>query len=795
MNLRSIINQIDDIEHNQPLIKKYIAEGVYNSPEMTKHWQRIDEGFFKGYEKYLAEVALTPDQIQNIFKQAGGNAAAEPAKDPGKLEKIVDKVLPTDQAANLEKSLPEPDAGPVQGFEQKAAQAVQNIQGADNSTKQSLMQWVKTGLKKPGTQQLILAALSGGVGTLLSKAGPLLNLIPGGGPVIAAVTGALIAGTVAVASAKMQGQDWKSAFKGAIKPALMGGAAAVIGNLASTAIGVAADAVSGKGNNEPQQPAMSDADREKYSRSIGKGQTLPDGSVVTSLDGPRVELTRPDGTKMFLDRETAMSMANPGKLAFGQAPGDQGNSVSDQMAKYFSDKKGMHLDDAGIWVPDNPSGNTAAPASGAAPAAGNTDLTPAQSDKWTAMQMQAGSLGAGLTPKGGVTLPNPDGSTPPGAFTAQDQVALNQRMQQQADWANGNNPPPEWIKNNSTGKYEPPKEIGKPLDSGIAPIGANGLPMQPVPMDGPAPTPVDTSQAPKGAAMNPEYLQSVIDGKLSRPMISADQAKAALDWQAQNGGQIRSAPEKLSTTPFDLNKYYRDNPNIRENAVDKQATLREWLKRDQQGLPIYSVQIKPIVIEGIFDFFKGGKKDNTAKAEPTMGASIDSLNQAWKAAGSPTDSEEVAKILQSAGIAPDIVTKIYTDLKIPAPGAAPATAPDANKDGKPDTPTAPDANKDGKPDTPTAPDANKDGKPDTPADASTDATTSSAEPPATPQADQQSKLSVGQINKIIPTLRVRDLKSVQKNVDAVIQKRLEKKQPTTEGKYAGYYSKFLDKEI
>ena len=164
-----------------------------------------------------------------------------------------------------------------------------------------------------------------------------------------------------------------------------------------------------------------------------------------------------------------------------------------------------------------------------------------------------------------------------------------------------------------------------------------------------------------------------------------------------------------------------------------------------------------------------------------MGASIDSLNQAWKAAGSPTDSEEVAKILQSAGIAPDIVTKIYTDLKIPAPGAAPATAPDANKDGKPDTPTAPDAN--------------KDGKPDTPADASTDATTSSAEPPATPQADQQSKLSVGQINKIIPTLRVRDLKSVQKNVDAVIQKRLEKKQPTTEGKYAGYYSKFLDKEI
>ena len=34
--------------------------------------------------------------------------------------------------------------------------------------------------------------------------------------------------------------------------------------------------------------------------------------------------------------------------------------------------------------------------------------------------------------EGGVTLPNPDGTNPPGAFTADDQVKLNQRMSQQA---------------------------------------------------------------------------------------------------------------------------------------------------------------------------------------------------------------------------------------------------------------------------------------------------------------------------------------------------------------------------
>mgnify|MGYP003343691192 FL=1 len=314
MDLKSILQRVDDIESNAPSFRRSLSESVYRSPEMTKHWRKLDEGFFKGYDQYLKEVALTPDQIQNIFKQAGqgAEAGAEAAKDPGKLEKIVDKVLPASQAANLEKSLPEPDAGPVQGFEQKAQQAVANIQGADSATKQSLLQWVKNGIKKPETQQLILAALSAGIGGLISKVGPILSMIPGGGPVVSAVTGAVIAGAVAVASAKMQGKDWKSAFKGAIKPALMGGAAAVVGNLATTAVSAATSALGGgnsAANQSPEQPKMTDAERDQYSRSIGLGQTLDDGSTVTKLDGPNVELTRADGTKMYLDRETAMLAA------------------------------------------------------------------------------------------------------------------------------------------------------------------------------------------------------------------------------------------------------------------------------------------------------------------------------------------------------------------------------------------------------------------------------------------------------------------------------------------------------
>jgi hypothetical protein len=61
----------------------------------------------------------------------------------------------------------------------------------------------------------------------------------------------------------------------------------------------------------------------------------------------------------------------------------------------------------------------------------------------------------------------------------------------------------------------------------------------------------------------------------------------------------------------------------------------------------------------------------------TTKVTADKLNSAWKKAGSPMDSEEVAKILTAAGVGDDIVKTVYTDLKIPAPGAV-STAQDTS---------------------------------------------------------------------------------------------------------------------
>lgn len=134
------------------------------------------------------------------------------------------------------------------------------------------------------------------------------------------------------------------------------------------------------------------------------------------------------------------------------------------------------------------------------------------------------------------------------------------------------------------------------------------------------------------------------------------------------------------------------------------------------------------------------------------------LEKAWKAAGSPTDSEQIKQILTKAGVDAGVVDKSFTDMGLPVSAPPAAGAPAA----APKTPAAP---------------------------------TQGAEPPATPAAAQQSKVGVGQINKIIPTLRMRDLQSLQKTVDAALAQRGKTPQPTAEGKYDSFYSNFLGKEI
>jgi hypothetical protein len=79
--------------------------------------------------------------------------------------------------------------------------------------------------------------------------------------------------------------------------------------------------------------------------------------------------------------------------------------------------------------------------------------------------------------------------------------------------------------------------------------------------------------------------------------------------------------------------------------------------------------------EGIMDTIKGaaGSAMDWAKTKGTnltTKVTADKLLQAWKKAGSPTDSLDVASIVQQAGVSPDTIKQVFTNMKIPVPGTS-----------------------------------------------------------------------------------------------------------------------------
>ena len=85
--------------------------------------------------------------------------------------------------------------------------------------------------------------------------------------------------------------------------------------------------------------------------------------------------------------------------------------------------------------------------------------------------------------------------------------------------------------------------------------------------------------------------------------------------------------------------------------------------------------------EGPMDAIKGlaGKAMNKVKTvgtNLTTKVTADKLNSAWQKAGSPTDSNELAKFLEKQGVSADVVNQVYGSLKLPEPGSAEAPVVD-----------------------------------------------------------------------------------------------------------------------
>jgi len=198
------------------------------------------------------------------------------------------------------------------------------------------------------------------------------------------------------------------------------------------------------------------------------------------------------------------------------------------------------------------------------------------------------------------------------------------------------------------------------------------------------------SDLPPGAAMSPDYLQGVVDGEITRPKISPEQAQAALDWQAENGGQ--SKINLGATNPVPPEEAGKIRPFANRTRMP-QTQSREYSGRALSEGQVYMVFNRVVVrndqmlsegvlVEGPLDAIKGaaGKAMDWAKTKGrnlTTKITADKLNSAWQKAGSPTDSNAVADFLKAQGVADTVVSGVYQQLKLPALGTAAAEKPAA----------------------------------------------------------------------------------------------------------------------
>ena len=610
--------KLSNIQTKEFLILESLMAG--SDTDTRRYLKNMHENFVVPYVNYLNgvkarldEAELTPDQITQLF-----GTVTQQSQAAGGNETMLGKMMPDAIKKKFVDSLPAPDAGEVQGFEQKATAAAQQVQ--DPAAKQGLMQLIKQGLQNPATQKLIIAGVQGIAGV---AAGALTGGM--GGKLGATAAGAITGGLVGLVAAKLQGQDWKSAAKAGLKGAAVGGAGGLVGSVASGLAGSAMDAVSGSGD---QQPAASNEPPQR--RGAASGDMKP-GDFDKMSQVP----TNPDGSPMTVDQ---INQIKAGQLAGGQSP-QPGNPDFVMPADSQSSARAVDVANAEAWRN--------------ADAAGKKDIE--QTVGMTADQLKNINTGSGAgssefaatDPRRvdqqqgtGAVKTSADSGVNPNADAfrkqAQDQIALNQRMQAQAD-AGG---------------------IGKNFDAGIAPIGPNGQPMQAVPMD----TGATAGGVPIGST---EPGINRLTGKpIAEPTswdsMTPDQQADTLAKQQQQAADAEQGTQNAKQYWANKNPITR---SLRGESIDRDLTVRMWALNESLGKPRGGVHLSEA---GVGDMIKGvGNWLKTKGQNLTQTVTADKLQQAWTKAGKPTDSDKVAELLQKQGVSPDIVTGVYKTMGIP----------------------------------------------------------------------------------------------------------------------------------
>jgi len=192
-------------------------------------------------------------------------------------------------------------------------------------------------------------------------------------------------------------------------------------------------------------------------------------------------------------------------------------------------------------------------------------------------------------------------------------------------------------------------------------------------------TKFDDSQALIGAlGKASQTIGATIQGAVQASQSDAKAAVKAKPVDAETKQKLEADAEQ--------NKAPKESYYVQHRPLSEGQVYLMFNKIDRQ---------QDIVMEGpVWDKVKSGAKKFAQREIDTVKGALGAAGKAaswvgkqttekitsaklfasWKLEGSPTDSEELAKFLKGQGVGDDIVKQVYTDMKLPAPGAAPAAA-------------------------------------------------------------------------------------------------------------------------
>lgn len=184
-------------------------------------------------------------------------------------------------------------------------------------------------------------------------------------------------------------------------------------------------------------------------------------------------------------------------------------------------------------------------------------------------------------------------------------------------------------------------------------------------------------QALKNAGGQMSFQSQQTAQMILRSKLDAVAAQAA-------GGQFSgSGPEKVAAVIQGLGG--KVDADRMAQAVNAANTMRKTMSGESfvwagkhlsegQVYMVFNRVSRQQLTEGPMDAIKGaaGKAAGwlqTKGKNLTTKITADKLNSAWKAAGSPMDSDQLAAFLQTQGIDQNVLSTVYSDLKLPAPAA------------------------------------------------------------------------------------------------------------------------------